>query len=105
MIVNDSFDNLDTLGDDKEINSAEMFKTIKQLFSTNQDSVNEKVDNLNSDITKRFTDVELTEHKHHAESTAAQQRAEEKITHRLEALEKVNNKRSSELEKKIDQTN
>ena len=109
VIVNDSIDNMEGLTEDTEMGNAEMIKTIKQLFSTTLDSVNDKVDsvndNLNTDITKRIADLEMSEYKHHVENATAQKSTEERITHRLEALEKINKKRSGELEKKIEQTN
>ena len=98
MSISDSADNLDIFTVESDISSLDLIRTIKEMFTST-------VDGLNSDITKRFVDLEMTEYKHHVENTTAHKNAEERITTRLESLEKISKKRTGELEKKIEQTN
>ena len=105
MSISDSIDNLDIFTTEPDISSLEIIRTIKELFSSTVETVNEKVDGLSSNITKRFGDLEMTEYKHHVEITTAHKNAEERITTRLQSLEKISKIWTGELEKKIEQTN
>ena len=56
-------------------------------------------------INSTYSDSLDVEYRHHAESTTIHKSTEDKITGRLDTIEKYSKKRSNELEKKIDSTN
>ena len=99
-----SLENLEGV-ESNDMSNSDMIHIFKEIFTSSMDNINEKVDNLKSDMNNKFAELEPAEFRHHTETTVNQKSTEEKITTRFDQLEKTSKKRANELEKKIDMTN
>ena len=95
-------DSWETMPDGAELTNVEMMRAIKTMLATNQESINERVDKVKHVLNKNINDLDISIDKH---LITRYQSLDDKITSKLDLLEKSTKKRSLEIEKKAENFN